>query len=71
MERILEIKGKLYLIDKFCEKYGSDPNANFIDILKNILNECPELKPFKAQIRSQILSWQREQLNKNSEDEKE
>ena len=69
MERILQIKGKLYLIDKFCEKYGSDPNINFVVILKNILNEFPELKPFKAQIRSQILSWQREQLNKNSEDE--
>ena len=36
MERILQIKGKLYLIDKFCEKYGSDPNANFIDILKTV-----------------------------------
>ena len=40
-------------------------------MIEDILNECPELKPFKAQIRSQILSWQREQLNKNSEDEQE
>lgn len=71
MERILQIKGKLYSIDEFCEKYGSDPNTNFVDILKNILNECSELKPFKAQIRSQILSWQREQLNKTEEDEQE
>ena len=71
MERILQVKGKVYSIDELCEKYGYDANTNFVDILNNILNECTELKPFKAQIRSQILSWQREQLNKTEEDEQE
>lgn len=67
MERILQVKGKLYSIDELCEKYGSDANTNFIDILNNILNEYSDLKPFKAQIRSQILSWQREQTNKTED----
>jgi phosphatidylserine decarboxylase len=71
MERILQVKGKVYSIDELCEKYGSDANTNFVDILNNILNECTDLKPFKAQVRSQILSWQREQLNKTEEDEQE
>ena len=32
MERILQVKGKVYSIDELCEKYCSDANTNFVDI---------------------------------------
>lgn len=71
MERLLRYNNKDYSIDNWCNENIKDKKGfDVIEALKSLFEEYPELKVFKAQIRSMILSWKREQeniLNENNE----
>lgn len=65
MERMLHYNNKDYSVDVWCNEHLSDKqDFDFIEALKDLLNDYPELNIFKAQIRSMILSWKREHENK-------
>jgi hypothetical protein len=72
MERMLRYNNKDYSIDEWCNEHLSDKKEyDFIEALQDLLNDYPELKIFKAQLRSMILSWKREHENiLNNENEK-
>lgn len=71
MERLLRYNNKDYSIDNWCNENIKDKRGfDAIEALKSLFVDYPELKVFKAQIRSMILSWKREQentLNKTNE----
>ena len=69
MERLIQVKHIVYSIDELCEQYCSIEDNNLASELNDILTNVPDLKPFKARIRSQILSWKREQINKENNNE--
>jgi len=70
MERLLHYNNKDYSIDEWCETHIKDRNTfNLIDALKGILNDYPELKVFKAELRSKLLSWKRNITTIENEDD--